>query len=798
MRDYFRRPKNAGNLAKVLLLSFLLFALTLNFSAGYVYSQTQSDGLTRSLDNLARDISQSLDSSITSASGPDQAIAKAADQILGKLEDISFSDVKTFIESVNTPEQIKYVVETVRTFASSNKKLPYNIASIKTLKLLNEKTRFLIAQSPDNQQYFELTNQINALNKELNLQKSSLFKAYAGDKKSAGENAAVQAEAVNTAVSESVNENAERSSAKVLLGANYDETAQATTFGLNAPRATSVKLIVFDSAKATSGTEYEMKKNADGIWSTSIKQNLVGKFYQYSVDGPKGPGERFDAEKLVSDPYAYANDGSAGKSIVVDRNFKWEDAGFKTPLAKDAIIYEMHVKDYTAHVSSGVSKDKSGKYLGLLEGQTSDKVLGHLKQLGVTAVELLPVHEFDNQAAPSGVNHWGYMTTHFMAPESSYASGSYGQQVNEFKKLVNGLHKNGIAVILDVVYNHTAEGNEQGPVYNFKGIDNKSYYRLYNDPNCYWNGTGCGNEFRTDSELGRKYVLDTLMFWVKEYHIDGFRFDLATIIDKDTMMAINNTLPANVLLIAEPWAADWNRNQWTKGDFRETKWAKWNDDFKNAVKGFICGKGNRDNMMTVIAGTCYWWTAKPTESINFVECHDNATIMDFCGNNQKIAMLGGFAVLTSQGTPMLHEGQEFLKNKRGNDNSYDQDNDINYINWELKEKNKSAFEFFSGLVKIRKTFSQFRHDKPLGEGEIKWILVSNTNGIGYQLFGKSEDIIVLMNGDQNNWVSFPMPDDKDWTILCNGEKVDLNGKLGTCKGDYKVPPVTGVILMRKK
>ncbi|HNY12731.1 MAG TPA: alpha-amylase family glycosyl hydrolase, partial [Candidatus Wallbacteria bacterium] len=614
----------------VLFVAFLfLFNLTVSLSA-----QVQSDGFTKSLDNLARDISQSCRNVLENSDGRD--LEQLSDAAFSKIEEVSFSEIKAFIESVNTPQQLNYIVETVNSFSETNKKLPYVLASVKTLKLLNEKTRFLIAQQPDETELVMVSNKIGSSLKQLNSQKASLASEVSSQlvsKSASDSNKAVKSQA--------------RSSEKLKLGANYYAASATTTFALNAPRATSVKLVLFDAEADKAGKEFEMKKTAEGVWYLAFNQKLIGKFYGFKVDGPKGPGEFFNPENLLSDPYAYANVGSYGKSIVVDTTFNWTDSGFKTPSPEDIIVYEMHIKDYTAHSSAGVNAANKGKYLGLLEGEDSDKVLGHLKQLGVNSVELLPVHEFDNKAAPSGVNHWGYMTTHFMAPEASYATDSDGKQVKELKKLIDGLHKNGIAVILDVVYNHTAEGNEQGPSFNFKGIDNKAYYRLCADPRFYWNGTGCGNEFRTDSELGRRYVLDTLMYWATEYHVDGFRFDLATIIDKDTMMAINNTLPKNVILIAEPWAADWNRNQWSKGDFRGTRWAKWNDDYKNNVKNFITGKGNRDNMMTVLCGTCYWWTAKPTETVNFIECHDNATMMDFCGGNQKIAMLGGMAVLTS-------------------------------------------------------------------------------------------------------------------------------------------------------
>ena len=772
--------KNLVSRRFLTLLSVLVFFFA---SACASFAQQQSDGFTKALDNLARDISQSSSNVLSGGAGAD--IDKLSDEVFSRLEGVSLDEIRSFISNVNTPMQLEYVLESASAFASKNQKLPYVLASLKTIKLLDEKTRFLITQSSDQQELLAVSRKASEAVRRLSSQKNIMAKS---EVESISKNVTVKSGAPAKSPA--------RTAAKLKQGANYYADTNTTTFAISAPRATSVKLSIFDSADAKTGKEYEMKKTAEGVWYLAFSQKLTGKFYGYHIDGPAGKGERFNPKNLLSDPYAYANDGSYGKSVVVDNAYNWT-SDFKTPDIKDIVVYEMHIKSYTSHSSSGVPADKRGKYLGLLEGASSEKVLGNLKELGVNAVELLPVHEFDNKAAPSGVNYWGYMTTHFMAPESSYASSPEGKQVAELKKLIDGLHKNGIAVILDVVYNHTAEGNEQGPTFNFKGIDNHEYYRLCSNPDFYWNGTGCGNEFRTDSALGRRYVVETLMHWVKEYKIDGFRFDLATIIDKETMMAINNTLPKNVILIAEPWAADWNRNQWAKGDFRNTRWAKWNDDFKNNVRNFASGKANRDNMMTLICGTCYWWAGKPTETVNFVECHDNATMMDACGGNQKIAMLAGLITLTSQGIPMLHEGQEFLKTKFGNDNSYDQDNEINHINWALKAKNKKAFDFFAGLIKIRKTFPQFRNDRPLGDKDIKWLLVDNHNGLGYQLFGKENDVLVLLNGDQNNWIKFGLPDDKEWKVLCNGAEVNPAG-LAAAKGDYSVPPVSGVILMRKK
>lgn len=575
-----------------------------------------------------------------------------------------------------------------------------------------------------------------------------------------------------------------------LLGAHVKDGN--TVFSVYSAAATDVNLILFKKATDKSGTSFKMKKGSNGVWTATVKGELYGTYYGFTADGPKTDGHLFDPERLLSDPYAFANVDHDGKSVVVNRSFNWTDKNFKRPAAKDAIIYEMHIKDYTAHKSAGVPASVSGKYLGLLEGKGSDKVLGHLKDLGVNCLELLPVHEFDNNFA--GVtNHWGYMTSHFFAPESSYASGKSGEAVKEFKTLVNGLHKEGFAVIMDVVFNHTAEGDHRGLPLNFKGFDNPGYYRLMDDKKYYWNGTGCGNEFRSDSAIGGKVILDSLKYFLNEYHIDGFRFDLGTIIDKHTFQRILDELPKDTIIVAEPWAADWKRNLWGKSDFRNTRLGKWNDDYREKIRGFVSGNGSRNDVMTVMAGTCFWWTAKPTESLNYLEAHDGYTLFDLFHGDVKKTRLAAITLLTSQGIPMIHEGQEFNRSKKGNHNSYDQDNDTNWINWKVKEQNRDIFELYRGLIGLRNKYDNFKRAVALNSQHLEWIQPANQNGVGMILKDK-ETFIVLLNGDQSNWVNFKLPGGT-WKVVCDGEKVKESG-LYTAEGDYNVPPVTGVILRR--
>jgi pullulanase/glycogen debranching enzyme len=579
------------------------------------------------------------------------------------------------------------------------------------------------------------------------------------------------------------------------LGAFFSPSEGKTVFRLFTPRATAVKLFLYSDKEAgtVTGTE-DMTRLPDGTWEVKVDGNIAGTFYNFSVDGPNGPGDAFDPDMLVSDPYALANVNHNGPSIVVDHSrFDWGNSKFKRLPIEDIVNYEMHVRDYTVHPSSGVPVRIAGTYDGLSATANKNVGVGHLKELGVNAVELLPVHEYDNGASPTGTNHWGYMTSHYMSPECYYASDDDGSAVNELKNLVKTFHEQGIAVILDVVYNHTTEGNEHGPVLSFKGIDNILYYRLTPD-HYYWNGTGCGNEFDTQNEAVRRLIIDSLQMWVEDYHIDGFRFDLAAGIDKETLLAIDRELPKDVYLISEPWTADWNRKFWNKGDLGGTRWSNWNDGYKHTVRDFIKGNGDRNNLMTVMSGSCFWWAQSPHETTNFIECHDNDTLMDTVGGDRKKARLGATVLLTSQGIPMLHEGMEFAKDKGGNANSYDQDNETNWINWDVKKKNISEFNFWKGLIAIRNKYSQFRHRSPIGGNEVEWIKPANDKTLGIVLKG-NEEIRVLLNGHLSAWQKFDLPSGT-WKILSDGTQADVEG-LRTAQGDYNVPPLTGVILVKE-
>lgn len=579
------------------------------------------------------------------------------------------------------------------------------------------------------------------------------------------------------------------------LGVTFDETSNRTLFRVFSPKADSVVLGLYQSPEGEEGEEYPMTRSRDGIWQAEIEGSRTGWYYDFSASGPDDPAERFDPAISLSDPYALSNVRHDGRSIVVDGAFSWTDQDFQRPGASEYIIYETHVKGFTAHESSGVPPSKRGRYLGFVEGAEGDRVLGHLKDLGVTAVELLPVHEFDNNAAPPGhINYWGYMTSHFFAPETSYASGATrGEAVREMKALVNGLHEAGIAVVLDVVYNHTTEGDHRGPTLNLKGLANSHYYRLTPEF-FYWNGTGVGNEVASENAMTRRLILDSLRYWRDDYHIDGFRFDLAASLDAATIRQIESQFP-EMFLTGEPWTADWNRRQWDRGQMRGARWSFWNDDFRETVRSFVFGQADRNALMTVISGSCFTWAGSPLQSLNYVEAHDGYTLADLTHGDRRRNRLATVVLFSSLGVPMIQGGQELMKDKGGNHNSYDQDNLTNWIDWSLKEKNRDIYEFYRGMIDIRLENDALRRTDCLDESTVEWLRPGNTRALGYRLASPTggNDVLVLLNSDENEWVTFGLPGSGGWTVLCNGEQARAEG-LGTARNSYRVPPLSGVVL----
>ena len=638
-----------------------------------------------------------------------------------------------------------------------------------------------------------------------------------------------------------------------------------TIFRLFAPQAAEVKLVLFETYDASKGDEYIMKVDADGVWEYKISGELYGTYYGYHITGQHQKSDMVNPSIIIADPYSKAvvtqnNFHHPGKSLIISDEYDWEgDTWMTTPL-KDLIIYEMHVRDMTAHPSSGVNA--KGTYHGLIEkGRTGG--LSYLLDLGINAIELLPIQDFgnieipyeDNSTSvyntwnPYERNHWGYMTSYFFAPESYYAGngnmqknqycGIHGQQVKEFKDLVQQFHKNGIAVIMDVVYNHVSQ-YDQNP---FKYIDKKYYFRLDSNDN-FLSKSGCGNDFKTERPMARRLIIESVKYWLTQYHIDGFRFDLANLIDEktcDEILKEARKINPHVYIIAEPWGDGYNP-AW----FSEHGWAAWNDKFRNAVKGqnphdnpgFIFSKWERENSSqtisryilgsVIIAGGQF---QKSEHSINYLESHDDFTMGDFIrigtGEMQendritniikhvklsarqlKLNKLAALFLFTSQGAVMIHQGQEFARSKiiaqssvpdtnwgRIDHNSYEKDNETNYINYFHKELNEDLYQYYKGLIALRKAHPAFRNSK---QEDIHFLPCNNEFGLGFYIAkktsGDTNDFLVLVNGHPVDKALFILPDGT-WGLVANSRTAGTEVFQEGISGKIKVAPASGMILL---
>jgi glycogen operon protein len=517
------------------------------------------------------------------------------------------------------------------------------------------------------------------------------------------------------------------------------------------------------------------EKNRTGdIWHILIKHLPQSFRYGYRIGGPSDPDESghwFNDDIILIDPYAKALVSSSwgeerdclGRRpccLVQAAGYDWEgDRPLKTAL-KDSIIYEMHVRGFTAHSSSGVRHP--GTFSGIVEK------IPYLKELGITAVELMPVTEFNEnetlfrnpETGEKLRNFWGYSPLSFFAPKSDYCVET-GRQINEFRDMVKALHRAGIEVILDVVFNHTAEGGKDGPTTSFRGIDNIIYYLLDPETRDYLNFSGCGNTLNCNHPIVRNLIMSALRWWVVEMHVDGFRFDLASILGRDQQGNVLANPPvveqiaedpvlADTKIIAEAWDA---AGLYQVGSFSEhRRWAEWNGRFRDDIRAFMCGyPGNVSALATRIAGSSDLYGAsdrRPCNSINFITSHDGFTLSDLVSYNEKHNLMNGeenrdgdnnniswnsgaegetndrevrelrsrrlrtmaVILLLSQGVPMLVAGDEFGRSQKGNNNAWCQDNEVSWINWELLEQNRYQFDFFRKLIRLRQNHPVFRRD----------------------------------------------------------------------------------------
>ena len=495
------------------------------------------------------------------------------------------------------------------------------------------------------------------------------------------------------------------------------------------------------------------------IWSAFVPGLKAGQLYHFQADGPFAPekGHRFDSHARLIDPYARALAGRfqpsidgitrPPKCVVVDDTFDWQgDRHLRRPLS-ESVIYEMHVRGFTRSSSSEASHP--GTYLGVI-----DKI-PYLKSLGVTAVELMPVHEFPINDPlgnkPERRNYWGYDSLAFFSPHRGYmAGGKPGDQVRQFKKMVRALHAAGIEVILDVVFNHTAEGNEDGPTLSFKGLENRVYY-MNNPDGTYKNYSGCGNTVNGNHPICREMIFHCLRHWVYNYHIDGFRFDLASILSRDrngelmpnpplVEVIAEDPMLADTKIIAEAWDA---AGAFQVGSFADRRWAEWNGHYRDDIRRFWRGEaGHTGPMATRISGSSDLYQDSgrhPYHSINFVTSHDGYPLNDLVSYENKHNQANGedgrdgdnnnyssnygvegptrrkpivqlrrrqaknmmATLLLSHGTPMLLAGDEVLRTQRGNNNAYCQDNAISWFDWKLQEHNTEMLRFTQALIAFR-------------------------------------------------------------------------------------------------
>ena len=610
--------------------------------------------------------------------------------------------------------------------------------------------------------------------------------------------------------------------------------------------AKAMRLLLYekvDDAEPEEVIEFNPENDRWGdIWSVFVPGVSTGQLYHFQADGPRDPekGQWFDGTARLIDPYAKALAGNflpspdgivrPPKCVVVDDFFDWEgDRHLRRPVS-ETIIYETHVRGFTKDKSSKVKHP--GTYLGLIEK------IPYLKSLGVTAVELMPVHEYPINGIHGQTlqrpNYWGYDPMAFFAPHRGYGVGNApGSQVVEFKQMVKALHAAGIEVILDVVFNHTCEGNELGPVLSFKGLENRVYYMMGNGGSYYMNFSGCGNTVNGNHPVVREMIFHCLRHWVHNYHVDGFRFDLASILSRDRSGNLvpnpplietiaEDPLLADTKIIAEAWDA---AGAYQVGSFGDLRWAEWNGRYRDDTRRFWRGdKGLTGAFVTRLAGSSdlYEQSGRPPGcSINFITSHDGFTLSDLvsykekhneangegnrdgdnnnCSDNYgvegttkrpeienlRVRQIKNFlaTLMLSQGVPMMVMGDECRRTQKGNNNAYCQDNDISWFNWELVQQNESLLRFASALIKFRRSQPTVRREhyltgKPAFEGDLPDVSWFSALGTAVDWHGDDATLTALLKAVEPE--HDPLKQSRDVLILVNAS---------TQPREFILPPV---------
>ena len=617
-------------------------------------------------------------------------------------------------------------------------------------------------------------------------------------------------------------------------------------FKIYAPNSDKVKLVIFEKVDDESGYEYPMEKLVNGDWRYFLKNAPLGTMYGYRLTGPWN-----DENVIVADPYSKAtvtqnNWRHVAKSLVIDASFDWEGDTWTNIHPRDLIIYESHVRDMTVHKSSNATA--KGSYLGFIEKDQNGGI-EHLKSLGVNAVQFLPLWDFANFEIPykqdaDGMyndwnpyerNHWGYMPTFFMAPESYYATdgtneplawnGTDGRAISEMKSMVKSLHKEGMAVILDVVVNHISNYDW----HPLKYIDKTVYFKL--DKQGDFLSQCCGNLLASDHQPVRDYIIESLKYWMTDYHIDGFRFDQAHLLSAETARFIIDELKKinpNVIIYGEAW----NKRE---KEFSELGWGSFNARFRDVLrgdlhnydeKGFLFGNfrdsESLKNLQSLILGTPNIYQSS-AHAVNFLEVHDDYCFNDYLrlssGRNSKDDIiqdpmkhieldddllrknkLGALILLTSQGIPIIHQGQDWAHSQiiaetdahdpnvgKMDRNPYNKDNETNWVNWLEKEQNKELADYYSGLIDLRRTHTEFRHAT---KKDFKFQGLAD-HALGYVI---RDRIAIYINGENSTAVETDLPEGK-WQLIVNNEEVNLNG-IRQVSGKISIPPTSGIVLQR--
>ena len=639
------------------------------------------------------------------------------------------------------------------------------------------------------------------------------------------------------------------------------------TFRLFCPKARRVELVLFDSYRQLKGQHHPMDKLPDGSWMLELPGDHTGKYYGYRVEHHADDTGQLKPPPLLADPWSTQITSvnhyqHLPKSrIAGPDSFDWQGDTFVIPPEqRDLVIYEVHVKDMTAHPSAGARNP--GTYIGFAEKDIKGGI-AHLKRLGVNAVELLPIQKFAGfeppfeLETPEGIrntwnpysrNYWGYMTSFFFAAETMYASNGSnkagvftGDPVTasrELKYMIRELHHEGIAVIMDVVYNHVSQYDQNPLMY----LDRTEFFRT-DEEGQLTNHSGCGNDLRTESPHIRELIISSVKWWMQEYHIDGFRFDLANLIDRQTISKIRSEarkVNPNVLLIAEPWGGGYDPT-----GFSGHGWSAWNDQIRNGVKGidpihtpgFIFGKwhyeSNRESLENYIRGTLLHQSNgrfhHQEHALNYLESHDGYTLGDFIRialDNEKVntrfkskkpliklaeqelkcARLAALFLLTAQGIPMIHSGQEWGRSKwivpenprdentgKMDHNSYEKDNATNYLDFSEIEANAGLFEYYRNLIRLRKENPQLRLAEP---HEIHFHSFEDALHITFEIHSQHQPgqrMLVSLNGHSENEFTVTLPDGR-WEQVADATAVYPDNPRPVSGTEITVPPTSGIIL----